>query len=56
MINGEASMKQNIVYVGLDVDDVQYHGSMLANIKPNIEPNRILNDLGRKSITLINSY
>jgi len=22
----EASMKQNIVYVGLDVDDTQYHG------------------------------
>ena len=29
MIKGEASMKQNIVYVGLDVDDTQYHGSAL---------------------------
>jgi hypothetical protein len=27
MIKGEASMKQNIIYVGLDVDDTQYHGS-----------------------------
>jgi len=25
MIEGEASMKQNIIYVGLDVDDIQYH-------------------------------
>jgi hypothetical protein len=29
MIEGEASMKQNIVFVGLDVDDTQYHGSAL---------------------------
>ncbi len=29
MIKGEASMKQNIIYVGLDVDDVHYHGSAL---------------------------
>jgi hypothetical protein len=25
----EASMKRNIIYVGLDVDDTQYHGSVL---------------------------
>ena len=25
----EASMKRNIIYVGLDVDDTQYHGSAL---------------------------
>jgi hypothetical protein len=25
MIKGEAAMKQNIIYVGLDVDDTQYH-------------------------------
>ena len=30
MIKGEASMKQNIVHVGLDVDDTQYHGSALT--------------------------
>lgn len=29
MIKGETSMKQNIIYVGLDVDDTQYHGSAL---------------------------
>jgi len=29
MIEGEASMKQKIIYVGLDVDDTQYHGSVL---------------------------
>ena len=23
----EASMKQNIIHIGLDVDDTQYHGS-----------------------------
>ncbi len=27
MIKGEASMKKNIIYVGLDVDDTQLHGS-----------------------------
>ena len=26
----EASMKQSIIYVGLDVDDTQYHGSAFA--------------------------
>jgi hypothetical protein len=25
----KASMKQTIVYVGLDIDDTQYHGSAL---------------------------
>ena len=29
MIEGEASMKQSIIYVGLDVDDTQYHRSAL---------------------------
>ena len=29
MIEGEASMKQNIIYVGPDVDDAQYYGSAL---------------------------
>ncbi len=27
MIKGEVSMKKSIIYVGLDVDDTQYHGS-----------------------------
>ncbi len=29
MIKGEAPMKQNIIYVGLDVDDTQHQGSAL---------------------------
>jgi hypothetical protein len=28
-IEGEASMNTNIIHVGLDVDDTQYHGSAL---------------------------
>ena len=27
MIKGEATMKENISYVGLDVDDTRYHGT-----------------------------
>jgi len=27
--NQEASMSRNVVYVGIDVDDIQYHGSAL---------------------------
>ncbi len=29
MQNQEASMNQNVIYVGIDVDDVRYHGSAL---------------------------
>jgi hypothetical protein len=29
MIKGEAAMKQNIIYLGLEVDDTQYYGSAL---------------------------
>ena len=29
MIKGETTMKQNIIYVGLDVDDTKDHGSAL---------------------------
>jgi len=29
MIEGVTSMNKNIIYVGLDVDDTQYHGSAL---------------------------
>jgi hypothetical protein len=29
--NSEASMKQNIIHIGLDIDDTQYHGSALSN-------------------------
>ena len=28
-IGGEAAMDMNVIYVGLDVDDTQYHGSAL---------------------------
>jgi hypothetical protein len=29
MFEGEASIKQNIIYIGLDVDDTQHHESAL---------------------------
>jgi hypothetical protein len=29
VIKGDASMKQNIIYVGLDAGDVQHHGSAM---------------------------
>ena len=29
MQNQEVSMNQNVIYVGIDVDDVRYHGSAL---------------------------
>jgi hypothetical protein len=28
-IGGEAAMDMNVIYIGLDVDDTQYHGSAL---------------------------
>lgn len=30
MIEREACIKQNLIYLGLDVDDKQYHGSDLG--------------------------